>query len=105
MSLESTLLVLLGTFVFLLAVWLVAETWFLAWERRLPSPLARALYAAGADPVRLATRRAAMQIARAEQRCTTCPATGACREWLESGPITQYRSFCPNAALVERLTR
>lgn len=105
MSIDATVVVVIGAVVSVLAAYLALETWLLAWQQRLPSPLARTLYAAGADPLRLATRRAARQIARAEQRCRTCSAAGACREWLESGTPTAYRSFCPNASLVERLTR
>ena len=104
MNLEAVVLVLLGVLVLMLAAYFVLETWLLAWERCVPSPLVRTLYRAGADPLRLASRRAAAQIARAELRCATCPAAGACREWLESGTLDTYRSFCPNAALVERLT-
>ena len=80
------------------------ETWLLAWEQRIPSPLVQMLYRAGAQPARLAAPEAAREIALAERSCRTCPAIGACREWLECGPQSGYRPFCPNAALVERLT-
>jgi hypothetical protein len=102
---ESTLVILIGGAVLIFAVYLVLDTWFVAWEQQVPSPLERALYRVGADPVRLAARRVAVEIARAQERCASCPATGACREWLESGTPDTYRSFCPNAALIDRLRR
>jgi hypothetical protein len=97
--LESLVVVALAGVVFF-----VFENWLRVWEQRVPSPFARTLYRAGADPQRLAAPAAACEIALAEQSCPTCPAIGACRAWLESGSVTSTRSFCPNAALVERLT-
>jgi hypothetical protein len=58
MMLDAVLLVVVAGLVVVLAAYFVFETWFLAWERRLPSPLARALYRVGADPLRLAPPRA-----------------------------------------------
>ena len=101
--LESLLTVALGSSV-LRALYFLFETCMRAWEQRLPSPLTRTLYRAGADPHLLAAPAAAREIALAEQSCPTCTAIAACRQWLESGPLTGDRSFCPNAALVERLT-
>jgi hypothetical protein len=89
----------------LLGAFFVVETWFRVWEQRVPSPFVRALCRAGADLQRLASPALRHQMALAEQRCPTCPAIGACREWLESGSRTAYLGFCPNAALVERLAR
>jgi len=100
--LESLVIVALGGGALLGAFFLV-ETWFRVWEQRVPSPFFRTLYRTGADPRRLASPVLAREMALAEQRCPTCPAIGACREWLESGSLDSYRSFCPNAALVERL--
>ena len=76
----------------------------LAWEQRMPSPLVQMLYCAGVQVARLAESTAAREIALAERSCPTCPASGACSELLESGGQNSYRWFCPNAALVERLT-
>jgi uncharacterized protein DUF6455 len=103
-TLESVVIATLGGIVFLLAAYLVFETWLRAWEQRVPSPLARTLYRAGVDLRRLASPTIAREVALMEQRCPTCPAIGSCREWLESGSLTSYRSFCPNAVLVEQLT-
>lgn len=99
---ESLVLVVLGG-AFLLGAYFLFETWMRVWEQQEPSPLARTLYRARADPGRLALPRVAREVALAERRCPTCPAVGACREWLESECPTRHRSFCPNAALVERL--
>lgn len=101
---DSIVAVALGGAVFLGAAYFALETWLRAWEQQVPSPLARTLYRVGADPERLAEPEARRAITNAERSCATCTATGACREWLESGSRTPYRSFCPNAALVERLT-
>jgi hypothetical protein len=101
--LESLVLVALGGSA-LLGAFFVVDTWFRVWEQRVPSPFVRALCRAGADLQRLASPALRRQIALAERSCPACTATGACREWLESGSRTAYRSFCPNAALVERLT-
>jgi hypothetical protein len=100
--LESLVIVVLGGGA-LLGAFFVVETWFRVWEQRAPSPFFRTLYRAGADPQRLAQAGLAREMALAEQCCPTCAAIGACREWLESGSLETYRSFCPNAALVERL--
>ncbi|HSA91276.1 MAG TPA: DUF6455 family protein [Burkholderiales bacterium] len=105
LTLESVVTVALGGLVFLVAAYYVLETWLRAWEQQLPSPLVRTLHRVGADPERLARPGARHLIALAERSCPACAATGACREWLESGSPTAYRSFCPNAALVEHLTR
>jgi hypothetical protein len=104
MTLDSLVIATLAGVVGVIAVYFVFETWLLAWERRIPSPLVRTLYRAGADPHRLAAPGMAGEIALAERRCPSCPAIGSCREWLESGTRTGYGRFCPNAALVERLT-
>jgi hypothetical protein len=74
------------------------------WAQRIPSPLVQMLYRAGAEPSRLAIPAAAREVARAGRVCPNCPASGACHEWLESGAQSAYLMFCPNAALVERLT-
>jgi hypothetical protein len=103
-SLESIATIALGGTVFIVAAYYALETWLRAWEQQVPSPLARTLYRAGVDPERLAEAEATQEIALAERSCVTCTVTGSCREWLESGSPTTYRSFCPNAALVERLT-
>ena len=104
LTLESIATVALGGIGLLVAGYYVLETWLRAWEQQVPSPLVRTLYRAGADPERLVKIDASYEIALAERTCPACTATGACREWLESGSRTAYRSFCPNAALVERLT-
>lgn len=105
LTLESVATVALGGMVLLVAAYYVLETWLRAWEQQVPSPLVRTLYRVGADPERLAQPEARRQIAAAERSCPACTATGACREWLESGSRSADRSFCPNAVLVERLTR
>jgi hypothetical protein len=105
LTLESVATVALGGMVLLVAAYYVLETWLRAWEQQVPSPLVRTLYRVGADPERLARPEARRLIAAAERSCPACTATGACREWLESGSRTAYRSFCPNATLVEHLTR
>jgi hypothetical protein len=69
----------------------------------IPSPFVRALYLAGAGTQRLACPEVARAIAFAERSCPGCAAAGTCQEWLESGAAQSY-GFCPNAALVERLT-
>jgi len=102
--LESLVLVALGA-AFLLGAYFFFETWLRVWEQQEPSPLARTLCRTDADPERLALPHVAREIALAERRCPTCPATGACREWLECATPSGSRGFCPNAALVERLTR
>jgi hypothetical protein len=102
--LESVAVVMLVGTVFALVALFVAETWLLAWEQHAPSPFVRALYRVGIDARRMASPAAACEIAAAEQCCPTCPVIGSCREWLESGSPEAYRRFCPNAALVERLT-
>jgi hypothetical protein len=33
--------------------------------------------------------------------CTTCADKRRCREWLASGDETEFRAFCPNAALLD----
>jgi hypothetical protein len=105
LTLESVATVALGGMLLLVAAYYVLETWLRAWEQQVPSPLVRTLYRVGADPERLARPGARRMIALAERSCPACTATGACREWLESGSRTAYRSFCPNARLVEHLTR
>lgn len=105
LTLESVATVALGGVVLLVAVYYVLETWLRAWEQQVPSPFVRTLYRVGADPGRLARPGARHLIALAERSCPDCAATGACRQWLESGSPTASRSFCPNAALVEHLTR
>jgi hypothetical protein len=102
-TLESITTVALGGAVFFVAAYYALETWLRAWEQQVPSPLVRTLYRVGADPERLGEPEARRAIANAERSCATCAATGACREWLESGSRTGYRNFCPNAALVEHL--
>lgn len=100
--LESLVLVALGA-AFLLGAYFFCETWLRVWEQQEPSPLARTLWRTDADPELLALPHVARQIALAERRCPTCAAVSSCREWLESQSPTRHRSFCPNAALVERL--
>jgi hypothetical protein len=104
MTVESIATVALGGIALLIAACYVLETWLRAWEQQVPSPLVRTLYRVGADPERLVRTEASYEIALAERSCPTCAAVGACREWLESGSRTAYRSFCPNATLIERLT-
>jgi hypothetical protein len=103
-TLESVAMVAIGGAVFLVVAYCALETWLRAWEQQVPSPLVRTLYRVGADPERLSEPEVRQAIANAERSCATCTTTGACREWLESGSRTAYRTFCPNAALVERLT-
>jgi hypothetical protein len=103
--LESIATVAPGVILFLIAGYFAYGTWMRVSAQRVPSPLMRTLYRVGADPGRLAQPRTRREIALAERGCPDCAATGACREWLESGSSAAYRSFCPNAALVERLTR
>src|SRR5512134_1141707 len=99
-TLESVAMVAIGGAVFLVVAYCALETWLRAWEQQVPSPLVRTLYRVGADPERLGEPEARRQIALAERSCPACTATGACREWLESGSRSADRSFCPNAALV-----
>jgi hypothetical protein len=103
--LESIATVAPGVILFLIAGYFAYGTWMRVSGQRVPSPLVRTLYRVGVNPERLANPDARQEIALAERSCPACSATGACREWLESGSNTAYRSFCPNAALVERLTR
>jgi Family of unknown function (DUF6455) len=105
LPLESIAAIALGGTVFFVAAYYVLETWLRAWEQQVPSPLVRTLYRVGVNSERLANPDGRQEITLAERSCPVCNATGACREWLESGSATAYRSFCPNAALVERLTR
>ena len=100
---ESLVLVALGG-AFLLGAYFLFETWMRVWEQQEPSPLARTLCRTGADPERMALPYVAREVALAERRCPTCAAICACREWLESATPSGARGFCPNAALVERLT-
>jgi hypothetical protein len=103
--LESIAAVAIGGAGFVVVAYCALETWLRAWEKQVPSPLVRTLYRVGIYPERLGEPEVRRAITNAERSCATCAATRACREWLESGTRTAYRSFCPNAALVERLTR
>ncbi|HEU4352870.1 MAG TPA: DUF6455 family protein [Burkholderiales bacterium] len=102
--LESIAAIAPGVIVLLVVGYYVLETRRRAWQQA-PSLLLRTLSRAGGDPERLAEPETRRQIALAERSCLACTATGACREWLESGSRTAYRTFCPNEALVEHLTR
>jgi len=102
--LESIATVAPGVILFLIAGYFAYGTWMRASAQRVPSPLMRTLYRAGAGAERLALPEVRREVALAERSCPACPATASCREWLESGSSTAYRSFCPNAALIERLT-
>ena len=104
-ALDPVVVMALGGIVFVVAAYCALETWLRAWEQQVPSPLVRMLYRIGANPERLAKPEVRRVIALAERICPACTATGACRESLESGSRMAYRSFCPNARLVERLTR
>jgi hypothetical protein len=42
-------------------------------------------------------------LAIAVRRCTLCPASDACRDWLASGRPAPFRELCPNAAYLEKL--
>ena len=105
MTVESIATVAIGIAVFVVAAYYALETWLRAWEQQVPSPLMRTLYRVGVYPERLGEPEVRRAIANAERSCAMCTATGACREWLESGSNAAYRTFCPNAALIERITR
>ena len=40
-----------------------------------------------------------------QRTCTFCSASAQCRRWLRSGRTEGYRSFCPNAALLDEIRR
>jgi hypothetical protein len=98
-------LMVLGGGILLIALYLACEMWLLVWEQRTPSPLERVLVRARARTGRLRYRQFARDIRRAEQTCPVCPALAACREWLAGGEGRAVHGFCPNAELVERVTR
>jgi len=102
---EPMVLIVLGSAILIVAAYLACETWLLVWEQRMPSPLVRTLLRAGAKPERLSDPQLARDVKHAELRCPVCPAIAACREWLAGGSGRAPHAFCPNAELVERVTR
>jgi hypothetical protein len=53
---------------------------------------------------RLGVLPAAMPVAAMREMastCMTCTDHRRCREWLASGEETEFRAFCPNAALLD----
>lgn len=82
----------------------LASLWRL---RREPAPaeLGAMLARHGIDWGRLAAAGALNEFSRAVGRCASCCTRAECRAWLQSGSVQGYAAFCPNAALVERLTR
>jgi hypothetical protein len=44
-------------------------------------------------------------LALAVRRCTLCPSTEACDEWLASGARDGQEDFCPNAEYLHKLER
>lgn len=66
--------------------------------------LARMLERFGVDPDRAAAAHWE-EMVDADRRCAGCEALRICRPWLEDeAPVDEARSFCPNAALLSRLT-
>jgi hypothetical protein len=73
--------------------------------RRAPVPARLGVLLArhGLDWGRIAGAGALHDVSLGLNRCVECRAAGRCREWLDSGARAGYESFCPNAALVERI--
>jgi hypothetical protein len=66
------------------------------------SPDARLLLLSMLERLGLARERVPVEAVREMGwACTTCVDKGRCREWLANGEETEYRAFCPNAALLD----
>lgn len=72
-------------------------------QRALNMP--RMMRRLGVDVFTVTTFGVGHEMARAARRCSQCRATEACTRWLEAPDDApqEYRSFCPNTELFERL--
>src|SRR3974390_2810293 len=66
---------------------------------RRPTYLYEMMQRLGIEPGEGVVPRLSLAYMTAFQRCETCPAKEACREWLDSMPpslVTSVPNFCPN---------
>jgi hypothetical protein len=59
----------------------------------------------GVDWARLASLMTVEQFATGLDRCRECGAKADCGRWLAAGNRDGYQRFCPNAAVVERISK
>jgi hypothetical protein len=59
----------------------------------------------GVDWARLASLMTVEQFATGLDRCRECSAKADCGRWLAAGNRDGYQRFCPNAAVVERISK
>jgi hypothetical protein len=99
-------LIYLALFILLLAA--VAPALYVLGRRMAARPgqleIWRVMHRVGLAPAQVAAEES-RGLAYALRRCTLCPSVDACHEWLDSGSREGLERFCPNASLIERLTR